>query len=210
MRVIAYTRRSTRKQAQSRAVQLRAIRRECDARGWTLVGVETDTASGKSRRRRPGLAAAVEACRSDRADALGVARLDRLVRSVADFGALIEEARDQGFTIVVLLDHNIDTSTANGRLVANVLASVAAWEREIIGERTAEGLAEKQATTGWPAGGDRRTREADRAEACRLWRDGRTQREIAEALGWRRNKVARILRQEHGLRHGQRGRIPRC
>ncbi|MBD0324634.1 MAG: recombinase family protein, partial [Aldersonia sp.] len=43
---------------------------------------------------------------------------------------------------VVALDLGIDTSTVNGRLVANIVMSVAEWEREIISQRTVEALAE--------------------------------------------------------------------
>lgn len=191
MRVVAYVRRSTRRQALSRAAQLRAIRRECEARGWRLAAVEQDTASGKSRKRRPGLARAVEACRRGDADAIVVARLDRLVRSIADFGLLIEEARDRGFAIVVL-DHQLDTSTANGRLVGNILASVAAWEREIISERTRDALAESPRV--------RRVPPERRAEALRLHAAGWSQRRIAAELGWHKEGVARVLREERARR----------
>jgi len=153
--------------------------------GWQVVAVESDTASGKSQRRRPGLARAVEACRAGRADALVVARLDRLVRSMADFGALIEEARDRGFAVIVL-DHAIDTSTANGRLVANVIASVAAWEREIISERTREALAAVDDPRRVPA--ERRDRVLE------LHLRGHSQRRIAAEAGCHKEGVARILR----------------
>jgi DNA invertase Pin-like site-specific DNA recombinase len=61
-----------------------------------------------------------------KAQALVVAKLDRLTRSVRDLGTLV------------------DTRFAAGRLVLNVLASVAQWEREAIGERTAAAMAHKR------------------------------------------------------------------
>lgn len=153
--VVAYVRRSTGKQRLSRAAQLRAIRAEAVRRGWRVVAVESDTRSGKSRAGRVGLDRAVARAAADGA-VLVAARLDRLSRSVMDFGALVEDARRRGYGIAVL-DHDIDTTTANGRLVANVLASVAQWEREMIGERTAAALAVKR-DRGW-----RPTRRMDAA-----------------------------------------------
>jgi DNA invertase Pin-like site-specific DNA recombinase len=75
------------------------------------------------------------------ADGLVVAKLNRLSRSVADFASLLKVARKQGWSVVAL-DLGIDTSTVNGRLVSNIVMSVAEWERDIIAERTAEALAE--------------------------------------------------------------------
>ncbi len=77
-------------------------------------------------------------------DTLAVAKLDRLTRSVVDFGQLIEAAKDGGWYIVAL-DLGVDTSTPTGQLVANIMVSVSQWERQIIGQRTKEALAEKKA-----------------------------------------------------------------
>ena len=73
-----------------------------------------------------------------------MAKLDRLSRSIVDFGHLLEEARKRDFNVVAL-DLGLDLSTPQGELVANVIASVAQWERRIIGQRTKEALAVKKA-----------------------------------------------------------------
>ncbi len=69
-----------------------------------------------------------------------MAKLDRITRSVRDLGELIELFQRSGVEFASVADH-IDTSTASGRLVLNVMGSVCQWEREAIGERTAEALA---------------------------------------------------------------------
>ena len=56
----------------------------------------------------------------------------------------MEEARKRGFNVVAL-DLGLDLSTPQGELVGNVIASVAQWERRIIGQRTREALAVKKA-----------------------------------------------------------------
>jgi DNA invertase Pin-like site-specific DNA recombinase len=86
-----------------------------------------------------------------------VSKLDRLSRSVVDFGTLLEWFTEGGATLVAL-DLGIDTSSPGGKLVANVFASVAEWEREVIAARTREGLAAVRArgkTIGHPAVVDR-------------------------------------------------------
>ncbi|MFF4810013.1 recombinase family protein [Micromonospora chersina] len=75
------------------------------------------------------------------ADGLVVAKLNRLSRSVADFAHVLRVAKKQRWSVVAL-DLGIDTSTLNGRLVANIVMSVAEWKREIISQGTSEALAE--------------------------------------------------------------------
>ena len=68
-----------------------------------------------------------------------VAKLDRLSRSLVDAVGLLDSAKRRGF-VVVALDLGVDTGTPTGRLVASVMAAVASWEREIIGQRTSEAM----------------------------------------------------------------------
>jgi hypothetical protein len=91
--------------------------------------------------RAPGLYRALGQLAAGRADGLVVAKLDRLTRSTVDFGLLLEWFKDASKTLV-LLDLGVDTSTAGGELVANVIASVAQWERGVISERTRAALAQ--------------------------------------------------------------------
>lgn len=147
MKVIGYVRVSTAEQADSGAsitAQRSTLRAEARRRGWELVKVYEDAASGKSMTGRPGLGDALRALGAGQADTLMVARLDRLSRSIVDFGALMERARKRGWALVAL-DLGVDTTTPSGELVANVMASVAQWERRAIGQRTKDALAVKRA-----------------------------------------------------------------
>jgi DNA invertase Pin-like site-specific DNA recombinase len=144
--VVGYVRVSTDEQGSNGAgleAQRAAIEAECARRGWTLVRIEEDVLSARTMK-RPGLQAAVSACRSREVGGIVVAKLDRLSRSVVQFGHLLEEATKKGFNVVAL-DLGLDLSTPQGELVANVIASVAQWERKIIGQRTKEALAVKKA-----------------------------------------------------------------
>lgn len=148
MRVYAYERVSTREQGDSGLgleAQDRTIKMTVAARDdWELVETFVDVASGKSTDRRPNLAWALDQLKAGKADALVVAKLDRLSRSVIDFAQLLERARDEGWAIIAL-DVQVDTSTATGEMVVNVLMAIAQWERRMIGERTKAALAAKRA-----------------------------------------------------------------
>jgi DNA invertase Pin-like site-specific DNA recombinase len=102
---------------------------------------------------RPGLERALGLLKSGKAEALLVVKLDRLTRSVADLGKLVESYFAPGKAALLSVGEQIDTRSAGGRLVLNVLASVSQWEREAIGERTSAALQHK-AAQGEYTGGD--------------------------------------------------------
>lgn len=147
MKAIAYLRVSTDSQADS-GLSLQAQRAKIEAYatlyGYDLVEVLEETASGNSLQ-RTALQAGLAALTSNhpRADALIVAKLDRLTRSVRDLGALLESAFRR--CALVSVTEQVDTSTASGRMVLHILTSVAQWEHEAISERTAAALAAKRA-----------------------------------------------------------------
>lgn len=145
MRAVGYARVSTDEQGESGlglAAQETAIRLEVERRGWDLLEpVYVDVASGKSMKRRPNLAKALAALDAGDVDVLVVSKLDRLARSVPDFSTMLERARTKGWALDVP-DLGVDTTTPNGKMVAQILMVLAEWEREIIGQRTRAGLVE--------------------------------------------------------------------
>jgi len=146
MKTIGYVRVSTQEQATegySLAAQEAKIRAYADLYGLDLVDVVTDAGVSAKSLDRPGLQAALIRLEAREAEALVILKLDRLTRNVADWNTLID--RYFGKTIALMsVSDQIDTRTAGGRLVLNVLVSVAQWEREAIGERTAAALAHKK------------------------------------------------------------------
>lgn len=203
MNVVGYVRVSTEEQGRSGLgleAQRAAIESECERRGWTLVRIEQDVASGRSRKRRPGLERAVHACRRHEAAGVVAAKLDRLSRSLLDFAALLDEARRGGWTVVAL-DQGFDLATPNGRAMAGMLAVFAQWERELIGERTSAALAAKRAQ-GWQHPNPRVPGDV-RERVLVLHRQGLSGRAIADrlnaegvpALGqrWHLRTVQRVL-----------------
>lgn len=146
MKVIAYRRVSTEDQSRSglgMEAQRDAIMNQARARGWEVEWVEDEGVSAKSLD-RPGLLAALASLKSGDAQAIVASKLDRLSRSVMDFGHLLELSRKQKWGIVVL-DFDLDTTTAAGRMFAGVMMQFAQFERELIGERTRAALAAARA-----------------------------------------------------------------
>src|SRR4051812_14622609 len=138
-RAIGYVRVSLEKQANeghSLAAQERKLREYASLYDLELVEIVVDAGASAKSLDRPGLTRALEQLRAGAADALLVVKLDRLTRSVRDLGDLVEGyfGADRPFALLSVADQ-IDTRSAAGRLVLNVLASVSQWEREAIGER---------------------------------------------------------------------------
>ena len=204
-RVVGYARVSTEEQGLSGAglaAQRRAIRAECDRRGWQLVRVEEDVLSGRTMN-RPGLTKALDACRSDEVSGVVVSRLDRLSRSLVDFAGLLAEAQTKDFNVVAL-DLGVDLSTPAGEFLASVMASAAQWERRIIGDRTKAALAvrrEQGVTLGRPP----LPKDALGRRVASMRRRGKTLQQIADKLNsegvptlrggreWRPSSVRAVL-----------------
>ncbi len=145
---LAYVRVSTEAQAEHGAsleAQRTTLEAEAERRGWDVELVLDPATSGKTPPdKRPGLGPALVRLDSGGADALIAVRLDRVSRSVADFAALLDRAGRRSWGLV-LLSPALDLADPSGRFVANVLASAAQYERELIGSRTREGLAQRRA-----------------------------------------------------------------
>jgi DNA invertase Pin-like site-specific DNA recombinase len=138
--VIGYARGSKDEQELTLEAQEKRMREACNSRGMELVQVIHDPGEWSGSLDRPGLKRTLAAIAAGRADAIMVAKLDRLSRSIIDFGLLLEWFGEQRKTLIAL-DLGIDTSTATGELVAGVMMTVAQWERRTIGERTKTALA---------------------------------------------------------------------
>jgi DNA invertase Pin-like site-specific DNA recombinase len=145
-KTIAYLRVSTDKQA-DRGVSLDAQRAKVHAYAelYDLELAEVIVDAGESAKSldRPGLKRALGMLKAGEAEALLVVKLDRLTRSVVDLGTLVEQYFTPGKAALLSVGEQIDTRSAAGRLVLNVLASVSQWEREAIGERTATAMQHK-------------------------------------------------------------------
>jgi DNA invertase Pin-like site-specific DNA recombinase len=144
--VIGYTRVSTSEQAESGlglAAQREQIEEWAKRRGAELLSIYEDAgASGKSLN-RPEVNKALALLDKGGADALVVAKLDRLSRSLSDFTRLMERSAKKRWSLVAL-DLGVDTTTPAGEMIANSVANFSQFERRLIGQRTKDALAVKK------------------------------------------------------------------
>ncbi|GAA3871615.1 recombinase family protein [Celeribacter arenosi] len=180
--IVGYARTSTLDQTAG----LEAQERDLGKAGCEKVFVEQVSSVDVKARER--LAEALEYIREG--DTLVVTKLDRLARSVAHLVELLEEIEAKGASLRIL-DMSIDTGTPNGRLMLNILGSVAQFEREIMLERQREGIAKAKAAGKYK--GRKPTAKAKANEVLGLHEEGVGATEIAKRLGIGRASVYRIL-----------------
>lgn len=116
-----------------------SVRAYCKARGWTLAAVVADEGHSGKTLDRPGLDRLRAAIRARAFDTLLVYRLDRLTRKTAHVQPLIDEMHASKVALVSVCEP-VDTGTAAGRFMLNMLVSAGQYERELIGERTSNAL----------------------------------------------------------------------
>lgn len=137
-RVIGYVRRSTDKQAMTPATQRAQLQAEADVIGWRLE-VREETGSGKALDVRPVLLEALADLKAGRADALAVAKLDRLSRDVADGAAMMKQADREGWQLFAL--DVPETVSIMGRAQGQLALVFSEMERRRIAQRTREAMA---------------------------------------------------------------------
>jgi DNA invertase Pin-like site-specific DNA recombinase len=156
-RVLGYVRVSTDEQV-TEGVSLDAqesrIRAYCQLHGLVLVAVLREDEGVKSaktldRRVLQGVLAKLQAAE---ADGLVVAKLDRLTRRMRDWTELLEGPFAEGGHFLFSVSEHVETRTAAGRFMLNMLMSVAQWEREVIAERTSEALRHLNEQGFWTGG----------------------------------------------------------
>ena len=178
--LIGYARTSTLEQKAGLEAQRESLR----AIGCDRVWEEQTSSVGL----REALRGALDYAREG--DTLVVTKLDRLARSVRHLGEIVEELEGKRVGLRVL-DLGLDTSNATGKLMLNVLGSVAQFEREMMLERQREGIAKAKREGKYR--GRKPTARLKAQEAQRLLAEGLSKREVARRLGISERSVYRIL-----------------
>lgn len=154
-----------------------------------------DTATG-TRMDRPEWNKLEAAIRAGRVATVAVWRLDRLGRTASGLTALFDDLNKRNVNLVSLKD-GVDLSTAAGRLMANVLASVAQFETEMRGERVRAGQAVARDNGkrwgGSKPGKRKKVSPVGERTIRRMKEEGETVSAIARALSLSRPTVYDVL-----------------
>ena len=126
-------------------------------------------------------------------DVLVVTKLDRLARSVRDLCNIVDRIEKKGAALRILA-MNLDTATSTGRLMLNVIGSVAQFEREMMLERQREGIAKAKAEGLYK--GRQPTARAKADKVRQLASEGMTREGIAKELKIGVASVYRILAEQ--------------
>lgn len=184
---IGYSRVSTARQGQSLETQREAL---LDA-GCDAQHLYSDTISG-TKWDRPGLSEALEYMRPG--DTLVVTRLDRLGRNLRETVTTIADLAQRDINIQVL-EPSLDTSRPADKVVVNVMASLAEWERELLIERTREGVAHARAQ-GRVAGPKPKLSPEQARQALQLLAGGESVASVARSFNVSRQTLYRAIERE--------------
>lgn len=180
LRAALYARVST-ADRQDVTVQLDELRAAARARSFVVAGEFLDRGVSGARDRRPGLDAMLERVRAGEIDVVMFCALDRLGRSLRHLVTLMDELRDRGVDIVCTRQP-IDSTSAVGVLIYQVLGAVAEFERSLIRERVKLGVRAAMAR-GKQVGRPRRWTPEQIERARQLRADGKSWRQIAMSVG---------------------------
>ncbi len=195
-RVAVYARVSTEDQAKegfSLDAQKDRLKAYCQAKGWEIAGEYVDDGHSGRDTKRPAYQKMLE--EKDNWDTLLVIKMDRIHRNSKNFMEMMDDLKKWGKEFSSMQE-SLDTSTAMGRFVMDIIQRIAQLESEQIGERVYMGMKQKASTVGGSLGGyapygyelleGRLEIDQGECEGVRLifeeYIQGRTSREIAELL----------------------------
>ncbi len=159
LRCAIYTRKSSEEGLEQEFNSLHAQREPCEAyirsqrhEGWVCLARRYDDGglSGATMN-RPALQQLLADIQAGKVDAVVTYKVDRLTRSLADFGKIVEIFDAQGVSFVSVTQQ-FNTTTSMGRLTLNVLLSFAQFEREVTGERIRDKIAASKKKGMWMGG----------------------------------------------------------
>ncbi len=183
--LIGYARVSTKRQGDSLETQRDALE------DYGCGKVFADTISG-AKSERPGLDAALDFMRDG--DVLVVTRLDRLGRTALDTLRTVNDLDERGVP-VIMLDPALDTRTKEGKLMVTIMSGLAEWERDLLIERTKEGMAHARSQGRVPGPKPKLSDEQIAAVRAAVG-EGQTIASVARSFGVSRPTIYKALEDE--------------
>ena len=209
LRAIGYTRVSTEEQARegvSLEAQAERIKAFSKAKGWQLLDIIQEKGYSGKDLKRPGIKELINMCNRGTIDIIVVFKIDRLTRKQKNLWSLLEDIFEPNNIGFVSITEPFDTTTATGKAFLGMLGVFAQLERELISERTREGLRQKKENGEWisrpPVGftiNGKGHLEEDPLiikkiqRAKRLRREGKSFGDIAKSLNMPKSTVYRLI-----------------
>ncbi len=141
-KVALYARVSTKMQDET--LQLPSLRRLAQMRGFEIYKEYQDEASGKDQN-RPAWQQLMADAKKGEFNVIMAVKLDRIMRSVPNLATVMDQLQLYNIRLITEDLGEIDPTKPNGKLIMNVIGSIAEWERETIAKRTRDALDEKKA-----------------------------------------------------------------
>ena len=192
-RAAIYARVSTHEQ--DTGMQVAELRQVCGQRGWNIVAEHLDDGVSGVATARAGLDALLADVQAGKLDVVVVWKLDRLGRSLSHVLGLLDGFTASGVQFVSVRDPGIDSTSITGRLLTQVLACFAAYERDMIRMRVQAGV-DRARANGIHCGRPRV--ELDLRPAVAMLNEGYGVKAISKALGVSRTTLRRRLRERGG------------
>lgn len=150
--------------------------------------VYSEKISGKNTN-RPELERLLEQLRSG--DTIVITKIDRLARNMRDFQNIVHDLNERGVSLKII-DHNIDTTSSQGRLFLNMLGMFAEFERDMIKERQLEGIAHAKANGVYT--GRKPTSDDKKKQVLELAATGMKKANIVRETGLGKTTVFKIIK----------------
>ncbi len=127
----------------SLSVQEHKIKQYAELYNHTIIGVVKDVGLSAKNMNREGFLKIIDMVKKKEIEGVIIYKLDRLTRNVGDLSEIIDLFNNNKISLISISE-NLDSITATGRMVLNMICTVAQWERETIGERTSAVLKYKR------------------------------------------------------------------
>lgn len=190
MKVVTYSRCSTSHHEQNPDIQVRQLRQFVKERNWELAEEIIDHGYSGGTDKRPGLNRLLELCRSKKVDVVAITKLDRLFRSLKMLVTTLDEFQSLGITFVSISD-GVDYSSSSGKMILQIMGSLAEFERSLVRERTLAGLKYAKEVKGKRLGAPEKY---SKDLILKLGEQGLTYPEICKLVGCSEATVSRHLR----------------
>ncbi len=182
---------------QTCARQERDLRAFAKKAGYKIVGVWKETASGAKddRAQRKEVLALAQA---RKIDVILVTELTRWGRSMLDLFRTLQDLQAWDVSLVAQTGYQFDLRSAQGKLIASLMAALAEFERDLLRERVRSGIAaaRKRGVVFGRRPGQRIKADRHSPRVLRLVADGQSYREIGHRLGLSKNTVLGIVKRD--------------